>query len=160
MDIAYCNEYMTEAIKDFLLYGVAFLCVLAILFFIAWILRIIAKDKLTKERRRQAIGAFILAIAIAGIYLFGFYIAPASKDLKNEDYIAVHGEFRHESGRRKGFPHTSSYIKPDGQDELIHLTFVTENSTDEEKFPMQIERTGTVIYARRSRIVLDFIPDS
>lgn len=161
MNIAFCNEYLTQAIEYFLLCLAASIVLMIIFLFVAWILRIIAKYKLPKKKRNQGILLIILYIVVMSYGILSLYAIPAVKDLKNEDYAAVHGTLNRYSARNKGLvAHVRCEIRPDGQDEVIHLSLVTENYWDREKFPVKEELTGTVIYARESGIIIDFIPDS
>ena len=161
MDIAYCNEYLTESIKSFLFSWVAHIVVMIVIIFVTWIVRIIAKYKLPKRKLRNGILLIILYIVVVSYSIFSSYAIPAAKDLKNEDYIAVHGTFERYSVRNKGLVSSVSCgIIPDGQDKAIPLTLVTKNYWNREKFPVREELTGTVIYANKSKFILDFIPDS
>ena len=111
--------------------------IVAILVFVRWAL----KD----DKHFKLIFTFCIAVAIVTTLVLGISLSKIILDIQNEDYITYHGEYIERGGGQKSLKTVVVY---DDQGKEIRLLRTGAGETGIYE--------GTVIYGRRSKIIVEY----
>lgn len=111
-----------------------------------------------KSRAKFAILAVVVVILYAGVV--AAKCLPAIKDIENESYVCVHGEYYMFNYNYRSDKDSSIYVTLDNGEkiDLILPKRLEIPRIDAERFPSG-KIMGTVWYAENSHYILEFIPD-
>lgn len=120
------------------------------------------KESKTNQRyRRTGIIIWLAVFLPVFTYIYGAKTIPMIKDINNESYVCVHGEYYMYNFNYRADRDADIYVTLD-DGESIGLRLPKRLKLlpiiDEERFPSG-KHIGTVWYAKNSHYILEFIPD-
>ena len=154
MDYSHFNSLMINGIIE---KWIIFLIVLAVA--VAWDIWYIHEKKSTRKANKEmrlSVDFLMLVAAVVFVWKAAVTI-PMARDAINEDYIEVHGEYSLSPDWNKSSVDRWVHITTDAGDKL-DVKFPGYSHGESKLFPSG-EFTGTVWYARNSKVIVAFIPD-
>lgn len=154
MDYSHFNSLMINGIIE---KWIIFLIVLAVA--VAWDIWYIHEKKSTRKANKEmrlSVDFFMLVAAVVFVWKAAVTI-PMACDVINEDYIKVHGEYSLSPDWNKSSTDRWVHITADTGGK-IDIKFPGYSHGESKLFPSG-EFTGTVWYAKNSKVIVEFIPD-
>jgi len=152
------GEHLTETLKGHLdkamvKYAIAAALVL-LLVAVYWL----------REKKLDGYCLWMLSAFVVLIILFCMNVVPVISDLEQQDYVTAELGYYHRypngQSSHNWFAKSRVVVELDGSGKRQHLYLPSGNNTnDTDAFPMG-KYTGTAVYAKRSRILLSFEPQS
>ena len=151
------QEFNSLLIDGIIEKWIIFLIVLVIA--VAWDQWYIHEKNCTKkETEEMRLSADFLMLVAVGVFIFvAIATIPMARDVINEDYIEVHGEYRLSPHWYKSSVNRWVHITQDDGSK-IDIKFPGYFHGQSKLFPSG-EFEGTVWYANNSKVIVAFIPD-